>query len=423
MKTTKPSCLSMLVLTGTLLGVRGESFRTDLNPALLYYQAFLVAPGPMSDADSDYLASKKAKEQKLPERFGQIVAGCDNQFRLVRQAAKATAPCDWGVDVSAGPNTMLPHLGRAKAVCQTAQLRAVWALQHGRQEDARDELLAAFVLGRNAASDGLMISAWVQSITEGLDYGTVAQYFGEFSPETLKQLVDGFDAAPARHTIAACIPSEKRLGDWMLTKLLELQKAHPGDDAKVMASYRDSGLVRAMDTIGHTNFWPRLVAASGGTSEGVLKLLRETEPLFPRLAEIMALPQPEYEIQAKQFSTEVRKSQNPFVTTFDLFTGWSLGSQKVKFRPAEFRAQAQLAMVHAAVEYKLHGESGLKSVTDPFGTGPFSFRRFLFKGVDRGFELRSAYAGVDAPFVMIFVEKAGPAFQVIGPAAGEALAK
>ena len=54
-------------------------------------------------------------------------------------------------------------------------------------------------------------------------------------------------------------------------------------------------------------------------------------------------------------------------------------------------------MVHAAVEYKLHGESGLKSVMDPFGNGPFTFQRFVFKGVDRGFELKSAYAGLWLP--------------------------
>ena len=193
-------------------GARGEPFRTDINPAVLYYQAFLLAPEPMSEADRDYLGSKKGKEQKLPERFGQIVAGYDNQFLLVRQAAHAKVPCDWGIDlISGGPNTMLPHLGRAKAVCRTAQLRAVWDLQHGRQEDARDDLLAAFVLGRNAGSDPILIGALVQYAIEDLDYGTVAQYFGEFSPETLKQLVDGFDSAPARLTMAACIPSEKHL--------------------------------------------------------------------------------------------------------------------------------------------------------------------------------------------------------------------
>jgi len=79
-------------------------------------------------------------------------------------------------------------------------------------------------------------------------------------------------------------------------------------------------------------------------------------------------------------------------------------------------------MVRAAVEYKLHGEAGLKSVMDPFGNGPFAFQRFEFKGVDRGFELKSAYAGAGAPFVLIFVEKQGPAFQITGPNAGKEIA-
>jgi hypothetical protein len=422
-KNMKTICLSLLVLTGALLGARGEIFRTDINPALLYYGAFLVAPEPMPDGDRDYLESKKGLEQKLPERFGKIVAGSDNQFRLVRQAAHATAPCDWGIDVSAGPNTMLPHLGRAKAVCRTAQLRAVWALQHGRQADARDELLASFVLGRNAGSDRLLIGALVQNSIESLNYSTVAFHFGQFSPETLKQLVAGFDAAPARCAISACMASEKELGDWALTTLLELQKAHPGDDAKVMAAYRDSGLVTAMSSVGYTNFWPRLVAASEGTSEGVLKLLRETEPLFPRLTEILALPYSEYETQAKQFSADVRLSQNPFWSTFDVFTGWDLGGPRVPARATEFRAEAYLAMVHAAVEYRLHGEAGFKSVMDPFGKGPFEFQRFVFKGVDRGFQLKSAYVGAAAPVVMIFVEKQGAPFQISGAEAGKAVEK
>jgi hypothetical protein len=424
MKTTKFTCLALLILT--LPAARGEPFRTDINPALLYYRAFLLVPDPMSDADRDYLESKKGKEQKLPERFGQIVANYDNQFLLVRRAARATVPCDWGIDFSDGPNIMLPHLARAKAVARVAQLRAVWNLQHGRQEDARDDLSASFVLGRNAASDGLLISALVQFAIEALDYGTIANHFGEFSPETFPQLVDGFDAAPARHTMAACIPTEiSAFYDWQLRKIQELQKAHPNDDAKVMAGFHDCGVVSAMDFVGYTNYWPRLVAASGGTSEGVLKLLREEEPLFSRMARIMALPPPEYETQAKQFLADIHESPNPFIGVFNLyFTGFVLGGgPNIQVREREFRVQAQLAMVHAAAEYKLHGESGLKSVMDPFGNGPFGFQRFVFKGVDRGFELKSAYAGADAPFAMIFVEKQGPAFEVIGPDAGKAIDK
>jgi hypothetical protein len=295
-------------------------------------------------------------------------------------------------------------------------LRAVWDLQHGRQEEAREDMLAAFVLGRNVASDGLLISTLVQFAIEALDYGTIANHFGEFSPETLKQLMDGFAAAPARHTMAACVPTEKfGFYDWQVNKIQELQQAHPGDDAKVMAGFRECGVVTAMEFVGYSNFWPRLIAASGGTSEGVLKLLREEEPLISRVAQVMALPQPEYENQAKQFLADVQKSQNPFLTALELyFTGFALGGgPKIQVRTREFRIQAQAAMVRAAIAYKLHGESGLKSVMDPFGNGPFTMQRFVFKGADRGFELKSAYAGGDAPFVLIFVEKPGPAFQVV----------
>jgi hypothetical protein len=424
MKTMKTICLTLLVLTAALSGARGIGISTNINPALLYYQAFIVAPEPMSAADESYLSSKKGREQKLPERFGKILAGYDSQFRMVHLAAYSKVPCDWGVEVSDGPNSMLPHLARAKAVCRTAQLRALWALQHGRQAEARDELLAAFVLGRNAGSDELLISVCVQCAIEGLDYGTVAQNFGEFSTETLKELVAGFEAAPPRHTMAACVPSERELSRWLETKLLDLQRAHPHDDAKVLAEYRHSGLALAMEAAGFRDFWPKLMAASGGTSEGVLKLVREAEPLFPRVAEIMALPEPEYEVQAKQFVADHPVSPNPFLAMLDaLFDGLVLGQQRFPLRPREFRAQAQLAMVHAALQYKLHGESGVKGVTDPFGNGPFGYRRFVFKGVDRGFELKSAYAGADAPFVMIFVEKQGPAFEVIGPDVGKAIEK
>ena len=98
MKTTTFTFLALLILT--LPAARGEDFRTNINPALLYYQAFLMAPKPMSDADADYFYSKEGQSQKLPERFGQIIAGYDNEFKLVRAGAQQKVPCDWGIDMS-----------------------------------------------------------------------------------------------------------------------------------------------------------------------------------------------------------------------------------------------------------------------------------------------------------------------------------
>src|SRR6266571_3730064 len=224
MKTMKSICwLTCIVIAGAV-GANGGQFRTDINPALKFYQAFIVAPN-LPQAERDYLFTNDWRGQKLPERFGELVARYDNEFKLVRQAAQATVPCDWGIDMSPGPATLLPHLARIKAIAQVARLRAMWDLQQGRAADARDDLLAVFALGRNSARDGVLISALVQIAVENIVCSTVAENWHQFTSDILKQLTDGFAAAPPRGTMAACIPMEKSsFLDWLADKILELRK-------------------------------------------------------------------------------------------------------------------------------------------------------------------------------------------------------
>jgi hypothetical protein len=153
--------------------------------------------------------------------------------------------------------------------------------------------------------------------------------------------------------------------------------------------------------------------AAGGTSDGIIKLFRDMDPVYAKLARIEALPFAQYAAQMAQFEEEVKNSPNPLVHEYI--------PAIVKCRPREFAALADIAMVQAAVQYKLHGEAGLNSVTNPCGQGPFAMRRFVFDGVDRGFELDADYSGMSYPKeVFIFVEKDGPPFLVFGKRAGEA---
>jgi hypothetical protein len=99
----------------------------------------------------------------------------------------------------------------------------------------------------------------------------------------------------------------------------------------------------------------------------------------------------------------------------DTFPAWG------KCQTKEFAILTELAMVRAAVEYKLHGEQGLQSVVDPYGRAPFGIERFVFEGVDRGFKLSGAFSGRGFPEVLIFVEKEGAPFMVNGARAGERL--
>jgi hypothetical protein len=82
---------------------------------------------------------------------------------------------------------------------------------------------------------------------------------------------------------------------------------------------------------------------------------------------------------------------------------------------------ATLAILRAGIEYKLHGEPALSAANDPCGNGPLAFSRFTFEGVDRGFQLSSAFNLGRNQAVLIFVEKSGPPFQVDGNYPGRPL--
>jgi RNA polymerase sigma-70 factor (ECF subfamily) len=381
-----------------------------------------MAPDPLPQAEWDYLASKEGRTQRLPDRFASIVADYDNQFKMVRLAAHSAVPCDWGTDESAGPGMLLPQLARAKAVVVAARLRVMWELQHGRQADARDDLLASLRLARNVPRDGTLISVLVQIAMEAISCNIVAENFGQFTPETLKELADGLEALPARGTVASSITSEERhCSDWVLNKVQELRKEYPGDDTKVMAGVRE--LFAGMESTdeGQTNqaqfsLWEQVSKAAGGTSDGLINLLHQRKQLYQRFAQVAALPYAEYGSQAKQLTAavqvELEQTPNPLLSL--LLPAWERSREK------EFKALVFLGMVRAAVEYKLHGEPGLQSVPDPCGQGPFAFQRLVLQGVDRGFELKSANTTGSFQQVLIFVEKEGPPFFVDGPYAGQA---
>jgi hypothetical protein len=200
-----------------------------------------------------------------------------------------------------------------------------------------------------------------------------------------------------------------------------LQQANPGNATQLMAVIREDNELAQFEHFGGdsekqapaTNFWPRVFLASGGTGEGILNLIRETEPLYERLINIMALPLPEYNAQVQPYAAEIRQSQNPFVQL--------LFPDPLRPRPRELKIQAYETKVRAAVTYKLHGEAGLNNVADPLRDGPFALERFVFEGADRGFELKSAYTRLSYPCALIFVEKEGPAFHTDGPYIGQAI--
>jgi hypothetical protein len=422
-QTMKSIIAGLLMLGGAMAGARGEGFRTDINPGLRYWEAIMFAQNVPKDY-RDELTTNEWRGRTMPAKIGVMLWAYDKSFRLMRAAAHSEVPCDWGLDITEGPELLLPHLAHAKALAQVARLRVMWDLQNGKQAEACNDLLATLALARRLPSDGTLISVLVEIAMENILISTVAENFYQFSPETLKQLDDGFAAAPARGTVAQAIATgERSFGDWFLRKVQEARQQHPGDEAAVMADICATfqHVFENGDSDGPANSANQILRAGGGTVEGLLKLIGELPPLYDRLAAVMSLPKKDYEAQIGLLNTEVQNSPNPLIA--------GLLPAVSKARPKEFSVIGKIAMLHAAVEYKLNGEAAFNQVMDPLADGPFTLERFSFNGVDRGFKLRSPYVGainqdrVVIPQVVIFIEKAGPPFLVWGLRPGEAVPK
>ena len=389
-----------------------ETFRTDINPALLYHQGFALRP-ELAQADHDYLFTNEWRGRVLDERFLALIPTYKNSFKLFRRGAKAQVPCDWGLDLTDGPEALLPGLAKAKLAAQTARLRTMWHLQNGKPEEARDDLLAVFALGRHVSADRVLISALVQFAIENIVASIVAENFYQLPPETLAKIAEGLENAPRQGMVADCVDNEnKSFCQYYLRKIAEIRAE---DESQAPARVREL-LAITMEN-DETPAEPgtvkadKIMAAAGGTLDRLVELFQELPPLYEQVERILRLPATQYEKPMAEFLSIVKINPNPLVGEFF--------SVLDNCRRKEFATQSTVAMARAVIAYKLRGEEGFRSVLDPCAGKPFEFERFVFEGVDRGFKLKSKFRSRDFDEVLIFVEKPGPLFRTTGKRAGE----
>ncbi|MSU61712.1 MAG: hypothetical protein EXS31_04825 [Pedosphaera sp.] len=411
MKTIAAILLTFLTFAMTGFAANDSASRTDINPALLYWQAVAVMPDRSAQ---DHLFTNEWRGRGLDDEFRKLIVSYDSSFKLLRHSARQKAPCDWGYDISEGPELFLPSLAKAKSFAQAARLRMRWDLEDGRPDDARDDFLAAFVLGRQLSTDGVLISALVQIAIENILASGLAENWFRLSPETLRQIMDGIAAAPARGTIAQCVPTERiAFRDWLTRKIEKLQKVS-NDEHEALKGARKLLTSLASDE-GEGPASPKadqIIEAAGGTTAGLLRQLKELDALYDEAEVLMRASYSQFLPGIRAFNEKVQQHPNKLVQVF--FPAFE------KCRLKEFAIQVKIAMLRAALAYREKGEAGLSQVVDPLFNEPFQFRRFQLDGVDRGFELTSKMRYMDDwNASLIFIEKDGPAFNLDGKNAGK----
>ena len=276
MKFTRWSLGAVLVATLAASAALAVPPRKDINPALLYFQAFSQLP-ELDEAESKWLVNDAvgdvtAEERALARRF-------DAAFKLFHRARTMKAPCDWGADVADGPHAFTPNFIKIRLAANAAILRARVALAEGEQAQARDELLAVSVLGRNVAVGASLVGTMIQVAVDAKVLDFISAHFDELKPQTRAELAAALNGAPPRQTVADAMANEQAgFCDWLVDRL-EAFRAKERDDAKVLEHFR--ALLSEVFK-GEADLADRIVEASGETSAGVIHYIKGVEPIYAR---------------------------------------------------------------------------------------------------------------------------------------------
>jgi hypothetical protein len=133
-----------------------------------------------------------------------------------------------------------------------------------------------FILGRQVATDGTLVEVMSQVVIESQTVEFVAQNYYLFPSQNIAALERAIENAPPQVNIGRSLEWETAtVSDWFVRRIQNIQQAAAGDEGKAMAG------VRALLVADwNQEQADRIIAAAGGTTDGVLELARQARPFF-----------------------------------------------------------------------------------------------------------------------------------------------
>lgn len=334
--------LPRLLIAALSLLITAPALAAEENAADLYREAFEQMK--LTDAEQDRLREAIASDEGLPADVKLVLnANADAIFMGVK-AAQAPE-IDWGLDESQGLMAEMPWLADARKLAYLLAAGSRMAAEADRGSIAAQLIAANLELARDVGSDPLIVSRLVQIGIELLAINAAEQGFDRLSDDDLKRLREQLKRGTDDSYIAPALTYEGELvGKW-----LESQAQFPTDAVETLIG-------EDVPTQGFEQAWQdetrrdQLIA-------GVRQAYRDaaTAANLPRQQRDRALAEIEEKLDARAYG--------------DL-AGLFVPSAARALEAAD-RADVNLALLRAAIAYRLDGEAGLKAVPDPAGEGPF----------------------------------------------------
>jgi hypothetical protein len=355
---TRPTITLQILLAGLAWSASAwaQQHRLD-NAALAYWQGFAVMGDHLKREDLNKLADHPVTGPVSAEAAAGVDLA-DDALACLRRGA-AVRRCDFGIDYDAGPGALLPHLGKARQLARIAVLRANLNFDKGKPAEAMEDYLAAVTLARHVGTDGVLISLLVGFSVEGWVIEALAERLPSLDAKTADVLHVRWDAIVPPGTAQAAIRAERSLFlDWFVAKL----RSTVDGKAEVKRVLEMAGANQGV--------------LAGADTKQLLTYCEAARPLYEEMIAGAALG-PE-KLEAAWREIEVRLKAPEMALARMMLPG------VVRIRQTEMRYQARAAMFTVALDMVRRGADALGQRRDPFGDGPFAYRK-----LDGGFELES----------------------------------
>jgi RNA polymerase sigma factor (sigma-70 family) len=248
-----------------------------------------------------------------PETALDMLMRLEPANNLVRRAA-GIRQADWGWELSqAGVSRALGDLNNVKALSRLAALRARYLKTRQADVAVVQDLVAVFMMSRHVGTAPMMLSRMAAVGIEMMAINEAAGHLPKLAPKAVEELVKNLDALPALPSLGQMVLGEKKLAGAIL-----------------------------------------------------IVMTKELAAFYDHMAQAVDLPPDKFDGAWAQLQKEAAGA-GPFAAT--------LLPAIRQARQQEDRMLATRTMFKAAIVRQTEGEEAFQRIKDPFGKGPFTYRK------------------------------------------------
>jgi hypothetical protein len=184
------------------------------NAAGIYWHAFAAFPSLNDEERKLVRTASPTAMATLPDDLAAIVNRFSRALHELHRA-RAVVPCDWQLDLAAGPDLILPHVDKTLELSRVALLRARQRFAMGETDAALKDVLAVFKLARDCGSSPLVITMLVNASIEKSATEVLAAHVTHLNADQLRQCATDLQNLPASSDLASTILiDQSMICDW-----------------------------------------------------------------------------------------------------------------------------------------------------------------------------------------------------------------